>query len=68
MKPIQMLLLQNQKIFSQFFCALPETISDFKYFEKKNDPGRLFVSEIIDCKMRGYLNEEKALCQNTYGQ
>ena len=55
-------------MFSQFFSALPESISEFKYFENKADPGRLFVSEIIDCKMRGYLNEQKALCQNAYGR
>ena len=27
-----------------------------KHFETKDEPQRLFVSEIIDCKMRGYLN------------
>ena len=39
-----------------------------KYFEKKDEPQRLFCSEIIDCKRLGYLNAEKAPCQNTYGQ
>ena len=35
---------------------------------KKDDPQRLFFSENIDCKTLGYLNVEKAPCQNTYGQ
>ena len=50
MTPIRMLLFQIQKIFSQFFAPFPEFTSNFKYFEKKDEPGRLFVSEIIDYK------------------
>ena len=63
-----MLLSQNQKIFFQFFSAFPESISNLQYFEEKNEPQRLFVSGILDCKNRGYLNALKATCQNTYGQ
>ena len=34
---------------------------------KKHEPQRLFVSEIIDCKKRSYLNASKAPCQKTFG-
>ena len=51
-----MLLSQNQKIFFQFFSAFPESISNLQYFEEKYEPQRLFVSGILDCKNRGYLN------------
>ena len=37
-------------------------------FEEKDEPQGLFVSEIIDWKKRGYLNAERAKCQNTYVQ
>ena len=40
----------------------------FKTLWKKNEPQRLFVSEIIDCKNRTYLNAQKAPCKNTYGK
>ena len=56
MQPIQMPLSLNQKIFSDFFSAFTESTSNLKYFEEKDEPQRLFVSEIIDCKMRGYFN------------
>ena len=59
---------QNQKIFSEFFSAFPKSPYNLEYFEKKDEPQRLFVSEIIDSKERGYLNAKKAPCQNTYGQ
>ena len=68
MTPIRMLLFQNQKIFCQFFSPFPQFTSYFEYFEKKDEPGRLFVSEIIDYKKRCYLNAEKAAYLNTYGQ
>ena len=51
-----MQLSPNQKIFSKFFTALPESIENLPNFQIKDDPQRLFVSEIIDCKKRGYLN------------
>ena len=51
-----MLLSPNQKTFAQFFSASPESTKNLKYFEKKDEHPRLFVSEIIDCKKRGYLN------------
>ena len=63
-----MQLSQNRKIFSEFFSALVQSTSNLEYFEKKDDPQRLFVSKIIDFKKRSYLNAQKAPCQNTYGQ
>ena len=67
MKPIQMLLCRNEKIFSWFFSAFAESTSNFEYFQKKDESGKLIVSEIIDCKKQCYLKAEKATYQNTYG-
>ena len=54
-----MLLSQNQKIFSEFFCPFPKFAGNLQYFEKKNEPRTLFVSEIIDCKTQGSFSAEK---------
>ena len=51
-----MQLSQNEKIFFEFFAAIPESTSNLEYFEEKNGPQRSFLSETIDCKKRGYLN------------
>ena len=51
-----MQLSANLKIFAQFFSPFPQSAKTFEYFEKKEEPQRWFVSEIIDCKKRGYLN------------
>ena len=59
---------QNLKIFSQLFSAFPKSIYNLKYFETNDEPQRLFVSDIIDCKKRCYLNAKKAPFQNTHGQ
>ena len=67
MKPIQMALCQNQKVFSQFCFEFPESTWNLEYFEKKDDPSKLFFSEIIHYKKRGYLNEEKPKCLKSYG-
>ena len=58
----------NQKLFPEFFYAFPEFKSKPDHFEKKDEPQRLFVSEIIDCKNQCDLNAQKAPCQNTCGQ
>ena len=49
-----MQLAQNQKIFSQLFSAFKKSTSNFKYFQRDEDPQRLLVSEIVDCKKPGY--------------
>ena len=59
---------QNEKIFPKFFSAFPESVWNLKYFEKNDQPWNLFASDIIDCKEPGYLNAQKAKCQNTYRQ
>ena len=51
-----MQLSPNQRIFAQFLSAFPEAAQNLKYFEKKDDPQTLFLSEVIDSKNRGYLN------------
>ena len=61
-----MQLSQNQKIFSQTFFPFPESTKDLEFFFKKELPQGLFLSEIINCKRRGYLTAYKAPCQNTY--
>ena len=53
MKPIQMLLSQNQKIFSEFFSTLLESTKQLEYFEKKDESQKLFSSDIINSKKRG---------------
>ena len=67
-QPIQMQLSLNQKMFSEFFSSFPQSTYNLKYFEKKDDPQRLFLSQFIESKMWGYLNAKNAPCQNTYGQ
>ena len=56
MQPIQTQFSRNRTIFSNFFSAFPKSTENFEYFRKKDELQRLFVSEIIDCKMWGYLN------------
>ena len=51
-----MQLSQNHKIFLEFFSGLPKSAENFEYFENEDDPQRLFVFEILDCKKLGYLN------------
>ena len=58
----------KSKIFSEFPSPFPEPTSNLRCFEQEDEPQRLFVSEIIDCEKRGYLNAPKAPSQNTYGQ
>ena len=51
-----MLLSLNQKIFSEVCSTFTESTSNLKYFEKKDEPQKSSVSEIIDCKKGGYFN------------
>ena len=44
--PIQMILSQKQKIFSEFFSEFLKSRLNFKHFEKKDDPHRFCISEI----------------------
>ena len=63
-----MLISENLKLFSEFFSAFPSSTYNLEFFEKKDESQRLFLSEVIDSKMNGYLNATKAPCQKTYGQ
>ena len=51
-----MQLFQNQKTFSEFFCTFPKSMENLKYFGKKDESQRFFVSEIINFKKGVYLN------------
>ena len=62
-----MQLSPNRKLFYQFFLNFQYLHKIGNTLEKKDERQRLFVSEIIDCKKRVYLNAEKAPSQNTYG-
>ena len=68
MKPIQMLLSQNQKLFGEFFSAFVESTKNLEYFEKKDIPRKSFVAESLDCKKLRYLNAGRSPSRNTYGQ
>ena len=52
--PIQMQLSEKRKTFSEFFVPFPESISNFKNFEKKYDPHSECIFEITDCEKLGY--------------
>ena len=52
-----MQLSPNRKKFSLFLSAFPKSTEKNRYFEEKDEPSRLFVSETIDCKNSGYLND-----------
>ena len=44
--PIQMQLSEKQKIFSRFFAAFLECLSNFEHLEQKDDSHRFCISEI----------------------
>ena len=46
--PIKMQLSQKQKFFSEYFASFLKSTINFKYFEKKDDPHRFCISEIMD--------------------
>ena len=48
MQPIQILLSQKQKTFSEFFCAFLKCTLNFEHFSKKDDPNSGCISEITD--------------------
>ena len=52
-QPIQMQLSKKQKFFAEFLAAYLKFTSKFEHFEKKNDPHRLCIFEIRDCKTHG---------------
>ena len=61
-----MQLSPNQKIFSEFRSAFPESTFNLEYFQKKDEPQRLFVSEIIDYKERVTQMAKKPVSENLW--
>ena len=57
-----------KKKFSDFFLAFLKFTSNLESLKQKDEPQRLFISDIIDYKKWGYLNARKVAYQNTYGQ
>ena len=55
-----MQLSQNQKNFSEFFFAFPESTYNLEYFYKTVQPQRGFPSQIIDWKKWSFLTTQKA--------
>ena len=53
-------LSQNLKRFLQLFFRIPESTRNFQYVKKKAKGERWFLSQIIDWKLRSYLNAQKA--------
>ena len=53
---LQTPISQKQKMFSEFFIAYLECVSNIEHFEKKDESPSLVISEIIDSEKIGYLN------------
>ena len=62
---VQTSLSLKQKTFSGFFIAFLKSTSNGEYFQKKEEPSSLSISEIIDSQSGGYLSAWKALLQNS---
>ena len=50
-------LYKKQKIFSGSFIAFLKCAWNLEHFQKKDEYSSLIISEIIDAKRRGYLND-----------
>ena len=55
-QPIQMQLYWKLKIFPELFSKFLKFTWNFKHFEEKDEPHSWFISEVVDCKKRLYLN------------
>ena len=53
MQLIHMQLSQKLKTFSQFLASFSKSRLNFEYFQKKDDPHSLFISEATACEKRG---------------
>ena len=53
MEPIYMQLSQKLKTFSGFSNVFSKSRLSFEYFQKKDDPHSLFISEATACEKRG---------------
>ena len=50
MQPIQILLSEKRKFFSQFFSAFLRSTLNFEHFQKKDDPHSRCISQITVSK------------------
>ena len=55
-QPIQILLSQKQKTFSQFFSAFLKSTLNFAHFQKKDDPHSRCISQITVSEKGEYIN------------
>ena len=67
-QPIQMQLSKKRKTFSEFFTPFLKSTSIFEYFDEKDDPHRLYISEITECERRGKINVQKSPFENILRQ
>ena len=59
MQPIQILLSQKQKTFSQFFSAFLKSTLNFEHSRKKDDPHSRCISQITVSEKGDSINEFK---------
>ena len=48
--------LEDHRLFAQFFVQVLVSTWNFQYSEKKNEPQRSSISEVIDSERCAYLN------------
>ena len=53
---LQTPISQKQKMFSGFFIAYLECVSNLEHFGKKDEHPSVVISEIVDSETLGYLN------------
>ena len=53
---LQTAISQKQKMFSGFFIAYLECVSNLEHFETKDESPSLVICEISDSERVGYLN------------
>ena len=56
------------KTCSRFFIAFLKSTLNLEYFEKKDKPHSLSITEIINCETGSYLNVQKAIFHATLQQ
>ena len=52
----QMQLYKILKTFSQHFAQLVQSTSNFKHFEKKDNPRGVYIFEVTHCERHRYTN------------
>ena len=56
MQSLQMNLSKKLKTFSEVFYGVLEFRLNFEYFESKDDPHSVCISEIADCEIHAWRN------------